>query len=137
LLRHCDGRPRAHAVGHENGRRMSDDINVALSTGARPELVAVGRRGDGGRLTRSAVGFAWAIFGVVVMLTIWRAFLWIFGIDPVIGRTPSDVWHALTNGSGAADSRRILFDNSITTLRDAFLGLVVGTIAALIGAIVF
>jgi ABC-type nitrate/sulfonate/bicarbonate transport system permease component len=116
---------------------MSDDVNVALVAGARPELLAGSRRGEGGRVSRALSAVAWGVFGVVILLVIWRAYLYIFHVDHFIGRTPIDVWKALTSASDAGANRSLLFHHSLTTLRDAAIGLAVGTTAALIGAVLF
>jgi ABC-type nitrate/sulfonate/bicarbonate transport system permease component len=117
---------------------MSDDVNVAsLVAGARPELLAARRGGDGGRVSRALSGVAWGLFGILILLVIWRGYLYVFSVDHFIGRTPTDVFKALFTADDAGANRSLLFHHSLTTLRDATIGLVIGTVVALAGAILF
>jgi ABC-type nitrate/sulfonate/bicarbonate transport system permease component len=74
---------------------------------------------------------------LVVILAAWVLFLKVFGISPFIGKGPIDVWHYLFTDSSADGNRSQLLHESGTTLRDALLGLVAGTIAAVVCAIAF
>jgi len=104
------------------------------------------------RRTRDGRGFAMRMLGrlvsfvvsVVVLLGAWWLFLVVFHhhITHFVGKRPMDVWHYLTASSkaGAPSSlptRGQIYPSSLTTLKDAFVGLVAGTIAALLCAIVF
>ena len=94
-------------------------------------------RGPGGRMlaiVRRLVN--WTISAVVI-LGAWQLFLKFFHVSHFIGRGPLDVWRYLTSGDQAADARSRLLHNSWTTLKDAFIGLAAGTIAAVLCAIVF
>lgn len=77
------------------------------------------------------------IISVGVVLLAWKLFLVVFHVNHFIGRTPLDVWHYVTSGPDAADARSRLYHNSLTTLRDAFIGLAAGSIAAVALAILF
>ncbi len=84
---------------------------------------------------------AWSV-SLVVLLGFWRLFLIVFHVDPFVGKTPMNVWHFLTAPSTAAapssePTRGNLYPASLTTLKDAFIGLAAGTIAALACSIVF
>jgi ABC-type nitrate/sulfonate/bicarbonate transport system permease component len=116
---------------------VSDDLNVALVAGTRPELLTGSRRGEGGRVSRALSAVGWGLFGVVILLVIWRGYLYVFNVDHFIGRTPTDVFKALFTNSDASANRSLLFKHSLTTLRDAAIGLVVGTAVALLGAVLF
>ncbi len=85
---------------------------------------------------RLASGLASAALSIVVVLGAWQLFLWVFDVDPFVGRTPADVWSHLVTAPDAATSRAELFDASLITLRDAALGLVAGIIVAVGGAMV-
>jgi ABC-type nitrate/sulfonate/bicarbonate transport system permease component len=74
---------------------------------------------------------------LVVILAAWVLFLKVFSISPFIGKGPIDVWHYLFTDSSAGANRSQLLHESGTTLRDALLGLVAGTIAAVVCAIAF
>jgi len=83
---------------------------------------------------------AWLVSFAVstaVALGAWYLFLRVFDVDPFIGRTPGDVWRYLVTEAEAGTNRSELWDASLTTLRDAFVGLGAGTAAALVVAVVF
>jgi ABC-type nitrate/sulfonate/bicarbonate transport system permease component len=79
----------------------------------------------------------WALVTLAVILAFWVLFLKAFSISPFIGKGPVDVWRYLFSGEQAAASRHELLGESGTTLRDALLGLVAGTVAAITCAITF
>ncbi|MCU1458232.1 MAG: binding-protein-dependent transport system inner rane component, partial [Actinomycetia bacterium] len=76
-------------------------------------------------------------FSVGFLLLVWIVFLKALHVDPFIGRTPIQVWRFLTTDTGAAANRTQLRKASITTLTDAGVGLIAGTIAALVASSVF
>jgi ABC-type nitrate/sulfonate/bicarbonate transport system permease component len=78
-----------------------------------------------------------ALVTLAVILGAWVLFLKVFNISPFIGKGPVDVWRYLFTGSSSAANRQELLAESGTTLRDALLGLVAGTIAAVTCAIAF
>jgi ABC-type nitrate/sulfonate/bicarbonate transport system permease component len=80
--------------------------------------------------------FQWVI-SVVLVLVVWQLFLKAFHISSFVGKGPIDVWRYLTTSASASEARSKLFHSSITTLRDAGLGLVAGSTAALFFAMVF
>ncbi|MEO7556331.1 MAG: ABC transporter permease [Acidimicrobiales bacterium] len=86
---------------------------------------------------RAARGLLSAAVSIGVVLGAWWLFLEYFQVSSFSGKGPSDVWHYLFSGPKAAGNRRIMIDQSAITLRDAFLGLVVGTIAAIGASIAF
>jgi ABC-type nitrate/sulfonate/bicarbonate transport system permease component len=94
------------------------------------------------RMTRSALlvmvrrVFS-ALVTIAVILGAWVLFLKIFNISPFIGKGPLDVWRYLFTDPSSGADRQVLLDESGTTLRDALLGLVAGTIAAIACAIAF
>ena len=79
---------------------------------------------------------SWAI-SLAVVLGAWQLFLIVFHVNHFIGRGPLDVWRYVTSSSDAGAARSRLLHNSETTLRDAFIGLVAGTVAAVVFAILF
>ncbi len=113
---------------------MTDVTAVLAST--RPDVESGGRAGRGGAW-RVAIAVAWGVVGIVLMLVIWRGYLLVFNVNHFIGRTPIDVWRAVTSGDTASSNRSALLHDSVTTLRDAAIGLAIGTILALIGAVLF
>ncbi|MFN8025728.1 MAG: ABC transporter permease [Acidimicrobiia bacterium] len=77
------------------------------------------------------------VLAVVFILVVWQLFLELFHVDSFIGRTPSDVWQFLTDGTTGSDARQQLWDASVTTLTDAGLGLFAGASVAVIVALIF
>lgn len=86
------------------------------------------------RVLRKLVG---ACISIGVVLAAWVLFLKLFHVSHFIGKGPADVWSYLVTSSGAAANRRAVAHESLTTLRDAFIGLGVGTVAAIACAVAF
>lgn len=82
-------------------------------------------------------GVASAALSIGVVLLAWWLFLEWFDVKPFIGKGPTDIWRYLVTSPQAAEHRRVIFSESGTTLRDAFLGLGAGTLAALLCAAAF
>jgi ABC-type nitrate/sulfonate/bicarbonate transport system permease component len=93
------------------------------------------QRSFGWRRMASTVG-QW-VLSVVLVLLVWQIFLKAFHISPFVGKGPLDVWRYLTNSATGPAARSKLWHNSLTTLRDAGLGLAAGSTAALFFAMVF
>jgi ABC-type nitrate/sulfonate/bicarbonate transport system permease component len=94
-------------------------------------------RGERSRVRSIGSALLSWLIGLIVVLGTWQLFLTVFHINHFIGRGPLDVWRYVTTGSDAADARARLYHASVTTLQDAFVGLVAGTVAAVLCAIVF
>lgn len=86
------------------------------------------------------------VLSVAVALGAWQLFLVVFDVDDFNGRGPVDVWQHLVTDDGAmtngglltvAESRSQLWDGSVTTLRDAGIGLLAGSVAAVLVAVAF
>jgi ABC-type nitrate/sulfonate/bicarbonate transport system permease component len=101
-----------------------------------PPAVAAEPR-DTGRWRRVAGRLLQWIVSLVVVLGAWQLFLTGFHISSFIGRGPLDVWRYLTSSRTAGAARAELYHASVTTLKDASLGLIAGTSAALVCALVF
>jgi ABC-type nitrate/sulfonate/bicarbonate transport system permease component len=100
----------------------------------RPTSSPAGRRSWGAGF---GLGVLRALASVVVVLVMWVLFLKIFHVSHLVGKNPLDVWRYLFTQSSAGANRRAILDESGTTLRDAFLGLAGGTVAAVASAIGF
>jgi ABC-type nitrate/sulfonate/bicarbonate transport system permease component len=83
------------------------------------------------RVLGSALGSALIVIGA------WILILKISQVSTFIGKGPWDVWAYLSDPDAGADNRSALLSESGISLRDAFLGLVSGTAAALVVASVF
>ena len=110
-------------------------MSSQLSTLAPPPLVPSAP--DRGKWRRMAGRLVQWVVSLAVVLGAWQLFLTAFHINSFIGRGPVEVWRFLTNGTTGGPARAQLYHASVTTLRDAAVGLVAGTIAALVCAVVF
>jgi ABC-type nitrate/sulfonate/bicarbonate transport system permease component len=77
------------------------------------------------------------IVSAVVATICWEAFLRIWKINPLVGKTPGAVWDYLFTAPAAAADRAAVFHPLGITLRDASLGFVGGMVAALVVAVAF
>ncbi len=115
------------------------DLTSAADALSAPKVVA--RPGDGRHigalLLRWAKGLLSTAISVAVVLGAWILFLKVFNVQSFIGKGPADVWRYLVTNPDSAANRHAVMQESGTTLRDAFLGLTFGTIAALVCAVSF
>ncbi|GAB3665332.1 ABC transporter permease [Actinocorallia lasiicapitis] len=74
---------------------------------------------------------------LALVLAAWIAFIEYFSINPMVVRTPSDVWAYLFSGDAAGEHRAIVWDGLKITLVDAGLGMVAGLVGAAVVAMVF
>ncbi|HEX6393642.1 MAG TPA: ABC transporter permease [Acidimicrobiales bacterium] len=86
------------------------------------------------RLVRRTLG---TLVSIAVVLGAWLLFLKLFHVNHFIGKTPADVWRYLVTSQSAGANRTAVWHESATTLRDAFIGLGVGTVAAVGCAVAF
>lgn len=78
-----------------------------------------------------------ALVTLAVIIALWYAFLKIFNLDPLIAKSPADVWTYLTSGSSAGTNRSAVFGGLGRTLFDASLGFVAGLLVAVAVALWF
>jgi ABC-type nitrate/sulfonate/bicarbonate transport system permease component len=122
-------------MGTEDGLTVSV---VDISADAIDVVVAPStRRGRGALALRLAKGLLGTAVSIGVVIGAWWLFLEWFQVKPFIGKGPSDVWHYLFTAPNSARNRRLIFAETGTTLRDAFLGLGFGTAVAVLAAIAF
>lgn len=74
---------------------------------------------------------------LAVILAVWELFLKAFHVSSFIGKDPVDVWRYTFTSSSAAANRSAMLHESATTLRDALIGLVAGTLIGVLGAVSF
>src|SRR4051812_13525116 len=86
---------------------------------------------------RIGKGLLSAVISIAVVLVGWWAFLKLFHVQPFIGKEPKDVWKWLVTSDTAGVNRALVRHESWVTLRDAFLGLLAGSVAAVVVAIAF
>lgn len=105
---------------------------------AEPEHLARGSgastAGQAGR--RALLAAAAGLLSVATILVLWQVVVEGMHTNRFLTRGPLDVWHYVTaSGNGAA--RHELVAASLTTARDAAVGLLAGTAAALVAAVGF
>jgi ABC-type nitrate/sulfonate/bicarbonate transport system permease component len=111
------------------------DVQTAIATVTLAPTSRVGERRSVG--LRFLKGTLTAGVSLIVVLGAWELFLKAFHVNHFVGKGPIDVWRYLVTSNGAAANRHAVFSESLTTVRDAFIGLGVGTAAAIACAIAF
>jgi ABC-type nitrate/sulfonate/bicarbonate transport system permease component len=116
----------------------AEPVDLVAGAAAGPgAAVPTISRPRGSRARRWGVRVASFVVSAAVGLGAWQLFLEAFDVDPFIGKGPVDVWKHLVTDAGAAASRTELWDASRVTLRDAFVGLIAGSVAAVVVAVAF
>jgi NitT/TauT family transport system permease protein len=64
------------------------------------------------------------------LIALWQLFVRAFDVQDTIVPAPSDIWHQLT------DQHKLIFDTTRKTGWNALQGLVIGTIAGIVGALI-
>jgi len=105
---------------------------------AKGQKVGVGPAPASGRyhgtLFRAGRSVLFLAVSIGVSLLCWIAFIKVFNLNSYFAKSPAAVWDYLTQGSSAGANRKVLWDGLVTTLRDASLGYVFGTLLAVIAA---
>lgn len=81
-----------------------------------------------------------ALVTLAVIIGLWFGFLKAFSLDPLVAKSPVDVWNYLTSGSAGltgAAARSSVFGGLGRTLLDALLGFAAGLVAAVAVALSF
>jgi ABC-type nitrate/sulfonate/bicarbonate transport system permease component len=90
-----------------------------------------------GMCVRGLRAVASGLIAVVVVILLWIAFLHIFKIDPLVAKSPSDVWHYLITGGPSDEPASEVWHGLGRTLTDSAVGFAAGLIAAATTAVVF
>lgn len=90
---------------------------------------------------RFAAGVLRPVLNVVVTMTavivLWIIFLQVYDLDPLVAKSPVDIFHYLFTDSDAGAHRSLVASGLGRTLLDAGLGFVAGLVAAVGVAVVF
>jgi ABC-type nitrate/sulfonate/bicarbonate transport system permease component len=112
---------------------------TADPTTGRP--VALEQPSSGELIGRVLVRFVRFMIGAAVALAValiaWQLVIDLLDFSPFISRGPADVWEYMFTSPEASANRDLLFEAARTTLLDAGIGLVTGTVAAVFVSIVF
>jgi ABC-type nitrate/sulfonate/bicarbonate transport system permease component len=74
---------------------------------------------------------------LAVILGAWQGLIEYFSVNPLVARSPADVWTYLLTSQEASAHRGLVWNGLSITLIDAGFGLVAGLVAAAVVAIVF
>ena len=86
---------------------------------------------------RIAIGTAWLLGSLVIIVLAWFAYLIVFDMSPFVGKSPVDVWRFLVVDAEAAPRRRALLDALGVTLTHAGTGYVAGLVIGIAMAVAF
>ena len=90
-----------------------------------------------GPLRRAAWSVMGGLLSLAVLILFWYSVIWMFHMGSFFAKTPVDVAHFLIWDPNAAANRHSILAPLMATLRDAGVGFVVGTGAAIVIAVVF
>jgi len=77
------------------------------------------------------------VIGLIATTAVWIFFVKVVKSEPLVTKSPLAVWKYLTSDAKAAEHRSLIYHQLGTTLRDALLGFVAGTIAAIVVSSLF
>jgi len=110
----------------------------AATVGTGPNAIA---RADSGDLPRRVAAVLRPLGNVVVTMAVvvvlWIVFLQIFHLDPLVAKSPADVWRYLFDGAQSGAHRSQVASALGRTLLDAGLGFVAGLAGAVAVSLVF
>jgi ABC-type nitrate/sulfonate/bicarbonate transport system permease component len=81
--------------------------------------------------------FVNVIVTMAAVVVLWIIFLQVYDLDPLVAKSPIDIYHYLFSGADAGAHRSLVSSGLGRTLLDAGLGFVAGLIAAVVVAVVF
>ncbi len=109
--------------------------SVAALPAAAEHAPALQSVGDA--IKRTARVVLTAALSTAVIIAAWYAFLTVFDVNSLIGKSPTQVWQYLTSGAEASAHRSKLWHGLSETLFDAGLGYLFGLAAAIVTALAF
>lgn len=109
------------------------------ATTTSTEVTALGERtslrgSTGWRLLTAPVSLAATLAAAIAG---WWGMIWLFDLDPLVAKSPVDVWDYVIAGPQAANHRTDLVDAMGATLQSAGVGYVAGTVTAVVMVITF
>ncbi|WP_405724394.1 ABC transporter permease subunit [Streptomyces sp. NBC_01537] len=81
--------------------------------------------------------FVNVVVTMAAVIVLWIIFLEVYDLDPLVAKSPIDIYHYLFSGADAGAHRSLVSSGLGRTLLDAGLGFVAGLIAAVVVAVVF
>ena len=110
--------------------------DVGLAVGRASEAPN-GSRGAAALALRAVRTIAAFTISMTVVIALWMGLIKVFHLDPIIVKSPADVWRYLVTDRSASANRQPIISGMKTTLGDAALGYGAGTIAAVLISIAF
>ncbi|MBG0718512.1 ABC transporter permease subunit [Microbacterium sp. 2C] len=113
-------------------------MTAAVTAASVAPASAVARRRTRSAGLRAALsGFATFVLTIVAVLALWAGSLWIFHVNPYVGKGPLDVWNYLFTVPGAEANRAAVFGQLWVSLGHAAVGFVAGLVVAVLVAAIF
>jgi sulfonate transport system permease protein len=109
-------------------KRLGADVDAPLDAGMTRARSRHGRAVAAGLTVLRIVGLV--AFGLIV----WEVLIDASGLSSYFVKSPADVWHYLFSGAAGAGHRSVLFQALGQTAKDAGLGWLAGTLAAIAAA---
>jgi ABC-type nitrate/sulfonate/bicarbonate transport system permease component len=81
--------------------------------------------------------FVNVIVTMAAVVVLWIIFLQVYDLDPLVAKSPTDIFRYLFSGADAGAHRSLVSSGLGRTLLDAGLGFIAGLIAAVVVAVVF
>lgn len=106
----------------------------AVAAGSQPGTASPGSGtsgpGFGGLAWRALRSVSLLALSLAAAVVVWAGFIKVLGLNPYFAKGPVDVWDFVAQGPGAGANRSQLWAALATTLRDASLGYLAGTVLA-------
>lgn len=118
----------AFALTAALAKRVGADVEAPLDSGMTHSAVARSRPVAAGLALLRVVG------AVVFGLLVWELLIKSSGLSSYFVKSPTDVWHYVTSGDLAGAHRHVLLQGLGHTLKDAGVGWLAGTFAAILAA---
>lgn len=116
--------------------RTASVTDVGLAAGRRP--AAPPGSGAAAALTlrflRTVAAFS---ISLAVVVLLWIGLIRVFHLDPIVVKSPADVWRYMVTDGSASANRKPIVSAMWITLGDAALGYLAGTIVAVLAAVAF
>ena len=112
-------------------------MSAITATASRGALTIDDGPTDHPALKRSLRILTSLAIGLVCTTLLWWGFVEVIHANKLVTKTPIDVWRYLTSDAQAATNRAVIRTQLGITLRDAMLGYVGGTLAAVVVSSVF
>jgi sulfonate transport system permease protein len=112
-------------------RKLTPWSTSVQTVGSAPQV----KPSSGPGWARAAGSAAFATASIAVIIGLWYGALAVLRLDPYFAKSPTDVWSYLFSGADARAGRAELLDALGVTLMDAGVGYLVGSLIAVLAAV--